>query len=64
MYQYAFERLEVWQEARLFVVEYEITKLFPSEEKFGLSSQMQRAAVSIVSNIAEGVARTSDKEQV
>lgn len=64
-YQYNFEKLEVWQDSRLFVKEiYFITESFPDKEKFGLCSQLQRAAVSIVSNIAEGVSRNSTKEQV
>ncbi|MDR1679199.1 MAG: four helix bundle protein [Prevotellaceae bacterium] len=49
----------------MFVKEvYQITRIFPSEEKFGLSSQMQRAAVSIVSTIAEGTSRLSNKEKI
>lgn len=48
-----------------FVVDvYEMTKVFPGDEKFGLTSQIRRAAVSIPSNIAEGAARNSDKEFV
>jgi four helix bundle protein len=57
------ENLEVWKKAVEFVVEiYDATKSFPSDEKFGLTSQIRRAAVSIPSNIAEGAARTSEKE--
>ncbi|CAN5472782.1 four helix bundle protein [soil metagenome] len=57
------ENLEVWLNAIEFVVMiYERTKKFPSEEKFGLTSQLRRASVSIPANIAEGAARQSDKE--
>lgn len=64
-YQYNFEKLEVWNDARHFVKSvYHITSNFPEKEKFGLCSQMQRAAVSVVSNIAEGVSRNSVKEQI
>jgi four helix bundle protein len=41
---------------------YEITQKFPSEEKFGLVSQLRRASVSVPSNIAEGYSRSSNKE--
>ncbi len=58
-YQYSFERLEVWQKARLFVVKvYKLTKKYPNEEKYGLVSQMNRASISITSNIAEGISRS------
>ena len=64
-YQYNFEKLEVWNDARHFVkAVYNITNNFPDNEKFGLSSQIQRASVSVVSNIAEGVSRNSVKEQI
>ena len=64
-YQYNFEKLEVWNDARHFVkAVYNITSHFPDKEKFGLSSQIQRASVSVVSNIAEGVSRNSAKEQI
>ena len=65
MYQYSFEKLEVWKDARVFVSDiYSLTKIFPIEEKYVLCSQVQRAAISIVSNIAEGVCRSSAKERV
>lgn len=58
-----YKELIVWQKSIDLVFEvYKITKQFPTEEKFGLSSQMQRAAVSIPSNIAEGAARNNTKE--
>ena len=55
--------LHVWQEAMLLVKDiYAVTKQFPREEIYALTSQMRRAAVSIPSNISEGAARTSTKE--
>ncbi len=55
---YSFEKLDVWQEAHLLVKEiYRVTESFLNSEKYGLSNQIQRAAVSVVSNIAEGVSR-------
>jgi four helix bundle protein len=57
--------LDVWKNAmELSTRVYEMTRAFPREEVFGLSSQMRRAAVSIVSNIAEGAARQTKKEFV
>ena len=55
--------LEVYKYSLDFVVKiYEITKQLPADEKYGLVSQLRRAAVSIPSNIAEGAARSSTKE--
>ncbi len=58
-----FRDLVVWQKSvELAKRTYILTSQFPSEERFGLASQMQRAAVSIASNIAEGKLRGSSKE--
>jgi len=58
-----FKELEVWQVAMKLAVDvYDLTSNFPREERFGLSSQLQRAAVSIASNIAEGNARNSTRD--
>ena len=57
--------LKVYQKAMDLVTEiYQITKSFPVEEKYGLTSQIRRAAISIPSNIAEGSARKSTKEYI
>lgn len=62
--KYSFEKLEVYQDARQFVKQvYLLTEIFPDKERFGLVSQIQRASVSVVSNIAEGTSRASDKEK-
>ena len=53
----------LWQQAMLLVKHvYEVTRVFPAEEKFGLISQMRRAAISVPSNIAEGAVRQTNKE--
>ena len=58
-----FEKLEVWQKAVAFAdTVYAVTRTFPDNERFGLTSQMRRAAVSVASNIAEGSARFSGKD--
>lgn len=64
MYTYPFEKLEVWHAAKNLVVKiYKLTASFPVEEKFGMVSQMRRAAVSICSNLAEGSGRSTSKDQ-
>lgn len=61
---YSFENLDVWKESRKLAVKiYKLTQDFPSEEKYGLVSQMRRAGISISSNIAEGSSRNSLKDQ-
>ena len=58
-----FKKLEIWSKSMNIVTEiYQITNTFPSQERFGLISQMQRSAVSIPTNIAEGSAKTSNKD--
>jgi four helix bundle protein len=55
--------LEVWKQAmELAKGVYQLTAGFPASELYGLVSQMRRSAVSIVSNIAEGAARNTDKD--
>jgi len=55
-----FEKLETWHEAIAFAdLVYQLTRRFPDEERFGLTNQMRRAAVSISSNVAEGCSRSS-----
>jgi len=61
---YKFQRLEVYQLALEYLdLLYELAKTFPAEEKYNLTSQLQRAATSIVLNIAEGSTGQSDAEQ-
>ncbi len=58
-----FRELQIWKESMAFVKSvYVLTKAMNVDEKFGLISQMNRCAVSIPSNIAEGSGRSSDKE--
>ena len=55
-----FEKLDTWQHAIDFAESvYSITRSFPAEERFGLTNQMRRAALSVSSNIAEGSSRSS-----
>jgi four helix bundle protein len=60
-----FENLVAWQKSvELADVVYSVTRTFPEAERFGLSSQMRRAAISVSSNIAEGTSRRSHDDQI
>lgn len=60
---YQFEKLTIWQESVILIKKvYQITGKFPKEERYSLSSQIQRAVVSISLNIAEGKGSSYDKE--
>lgn len=61
--KYKFENLEVWQlSMKLVHLIYRVTKTFPDEEKFSLTSQTKRAAISINLNIAEGAGRKTKND--
>ncbi len=62
---FSFQRLEVYKLAKDIVKEnYKITRSFPDLEKFALAQQMNRAAVSVPSNIAEGTSRRTTKDKI
>ena len=62
---YIFENVVAWQKAHAFVLlTYKITRHFPEDEKFGLTSQFRRAAVSIEANIAEGYKKLSKADKL
>lgn len=60
-----YKDLNVWQESyQLCLIVYKVTKRFPENEKYGLTSQIRRAAVSIPSNIAEGYGRKTTQDYI
>ncbi|MCS7337562.1 MAG: four helix bundle protein [Verrucomicrobiae bacterium] len=61
--RFRFEKLEVWQDARAINHSiYQLTRKFPRTEMFGMTTQIRRASISVVSNTAEGSGRNSDKD--
>jgi len=64
MYIFSFEKLEVWQNSRMLILDiYKIANNFPSSENFGLTSQIKRSTASIATNIAEGTSRNTNKDK-
>ncbi len=62
--EYSFEKLLVWQKAKdLAKTIYQVTKDFPSDERFGFTSQMRRSSVSVPANLAEGSGRKTKKDK-
>ncbi len=62
---FSFRRLDVYQESKKFVLHiYDLLTQFPKEEQYALCDQLRRAAVSIPSNLVEGMGRVSIKEQI
>ena len=63
--EYGFQRVIAWQKAHEFVLlVYKVSKHFPEDERFGLTSQLRRAAVSIEANIAEGYRKLSKPDKL
>lgn len=61
----SFQDLVVWQKAHTFVLRvYQVTTEFPADERFGLTSQFRRAAVSIPANIAEGFRKSGKADKL
>ena len=64
MREFYFERLDIWKDARSFIKDiYLLTDEFPSQEKYGIISQIRRASLSVSVNIAEGISRSTNKEK-
>ena len=65
MEEFTYRKLRVYQQSKkLVLVIYDLLKYFPKEENYALCDQLRRAVISIPSNIAEGISRTSHKEQI
>ena len=65
MQTFSFEHIMAWQKAHRFtVLVYQVTRKFPADELFGLSSQFRRAAVSVEANIAEGYKKLSKADKL
>jgi len=65
IYKFPFEKLDIWSISKKLSLEvYAQTKTFPPHEKFGIISQIRRAAVSVSCNIAEGTAKSSTKDKL
>lgn len=63
-YIFSFEKLNVWIDSKELVkMIYTVTRKFPDEEKFGLTSQLRGSSISIASNLAEGSSRTTNKDK-
>ena len=63
MKKHNFKNLQVWQKARVLNKEiYQITRSFPEDERFGLISQLRRASISVMANLAEGSGRKTEKD--
>jgi len=63
-YQFSFEKLIVWSDSKeLVIMIYNISRQFPEDEKFGLTNQIRRAAISVSSNLAEGTSRITNKDK-
>ena len=64
MEEFSYRKLRVYQHSKkLVLLIYDLLKYFPKEENYALCDQLRRAVISIPSNIAEGISRTSHKEQ-
>lgn len=63
-YIFSFEKLNVWIDSKeLIKIIYSLTRNFPKEEKFGLTSQLRRSSISVASNLAEGTSRKTHKDK-